>query len=84
MNWLCMSCLYAMCMNVCHTYVDYAHIDIMIVVVHEVMVCGRYGHALVIVEMMFMYYYDYAYTCIVLICFLLQTSYPHQNYTKVC
>jgi len=70
-------------MNVCCAYVDYAHIDLVIVVVHEVMVCGEYGHALIIVEMMFMYCYDYVYTCIVLIWFLLQTSYPHENYTEV-
>lgn len=69
--------------NVCHTYVDYAHINMVIYAMHEVMVCGWYGHALVIVEMMFMYCCDYVYMCIALIWFLLKTSYPHQNYNEV-
>lgn len=60
-------CLYVLCIHPCHTYLDYAYIDMVIVVVHEVMVCRRYGHDLIMVEMMFMYCYDYVYTCIILI-----------------
>lgn len=37
--------------NLFRPYVDYAHIDMVIYVMLKVMVCGRYGHALVIVEM---------------------------------
>jgi len=37
MHWLCMSML------ICF----YTYIDMVIVVVHDVMVCGRYGHALI-------------------------------------
>jgi len=60
-------CLYVLCMHVCCTYVDYAYIDMVIIVMHEVMLCGRYGHALIMVEMMLMYCYDYVYTCIFII-----------------
>jgi len=43
---LCMlvfSCILYACM---HTYVDYAYIDMRIVIMHEVLMCGFYGHAL--------------------------------------
>jgi len=71
-------------MHACRTYVDYEYIDMVIVIMHEVMVCGRYGNALIMVEMMFAYYYDYVYTCIVLIWLILQMRYPPQNYIKLC
>jgi len=68
---VCQSCIrYA-----CRTYVDYAYIHMVIVVMHEVTVCGQYGHALIMVEMMFMYWYAYVYTSIVLIWLILQVRY---------
>ena len=33
-------CLYVLCMHACHTYVDYAYIDMVVVVMHEIVRCG--------------------------------------------
>ena len=39
--------LYVLCMHACHPYVDYSYIDMGVVVMHEVSMCGYYGHALI-------------------------------------
>ncbi len=40
--------LYLVVMSVCRLCISYSYIDMVIVVVHDIMVCGRYGHALII------------------------------------
>ena len=64
----------------------FACIVMVVVVVHEVMLCSfmvTHGNWMMI-DMMFIYCYDYVYTCIMLIWFILHTRYPPLNHTEVC